>query len=100
MSYRKQFSFILALLLLVTPLMVVRAAGGQLTGVVTDPKGALVTGATVTATAPATNQKFTATTDQQGRYKIEGLPAGVYVVTITAAGFGEARREGVAIAEN
>lgn len=100
MSYRKQFSFILALLLLVTPLMAVRAAGGQLTGVVTDPKGALVQGATVTATAPATNQKFTATTDQQGRYKIEGLPAGVYVVTITAKGFGDVTRESVAIADN
>lgn len=100
MSYRKQFSIILALLLLVTPLMIVRAAGGQLTGVVTDPKGALVQGATVTATAPATNQKFTATTDQQGRYKIEGLPAGVYVVTISAPGFKEVQREGVAIVEN
>jgi Carboxypeptidase regulatory-like domain/Peptidase family M1 domain len=100
MSYRKPFSIILVLLLLATPLMIVRAAGGQLTGTVTDPKGALVPGATVTATAPATNQKFTATTDQQGRYKIEGLPAGVYVVTIVAKGFSEARRDAVTIADN
>ncbi|HEX8921248.1 MAG TPA: carboxypeptidase-like regulatory domain-containing protein, partial [Pyrinomonadaceae bacterium] len=100
MSYRKQFSLILALLLLVTPLIIVSAAGGQLAGTVTDPKGALVAGATVTATATATNQKFTATTDQQGRYKLESLPAGVYVVTISAKGFTDVTREGVSVAEN
>jgi hypothetical protein len=100
MSYRKKFSIILALSLLVTPLLAALAAGGGLAGTVTDPKGALVSGASVTATAPATNQKFTATTDQQGRYKLEGLPAGVYVVTVTAKGFSEARREGIAVADN
>lgn len=100
MTYRKQFPIILALALLLMPLMNALAAGGQLSGTVTDPKGALVAGATVTVTAPATNQKFTARTDQQGRYKVEGLPAGVYVVTVSATGFGEVRREGVAIADN
>jgi Carboxypeptidase regulatory-like domain/Peptidase family M1 domain len=100
MTYRKQFPIILALVLLLTPLISVRAAGGVLSGTVTDPKGALVSGATVTVTAPATNQKFTAKTDQQGRYKVEGLPAGVYVVTVSAAGFGDASREGVAITDN
>lgn len=100
MTYRKQFPIILVLLLLLTPLMNVLAAGGGLSGTVTDPKGALVAGATVTVTAPATNQKFTAKTDQQGRYKVEGLPAGVYVVTVTAKGFGVAMREGVAVVDN
>ncbi|HKR01502.1 MAG TPA: carboxypeptidase regulatory-like domain-containing protein [Pyrinomonadaceae bacterium] len=100
MTYRKSSSIILALLLLVTPLMMARAAGGSLSGTVSDPKGALVTGAVVTVTAPATNQKFTATTDQQGRYKIEGLPAGVYTVTIRAKGFSDQTREGVAVADN
>jgi hypothetical protein len=100
MINRKQFPLILALLLLFTPLMIVRAAGGQLTGVVTDPKGALVVGATVTATASTSNQQFTAKTDPQGRYKIEGLPAGVYVVTITAKGFSDTLREGVTVIDN
>jgi hypothetical protein len=100
MTYRKQFPIMLALVLLLTPLMTAQAAGGQLSGTVTDPKGALVAGATVTVTAPATNQKFTAKTDQQGRYKVEGLPAGVYVVTISATGFGEVRREGIAVTDN
>ncbi|MBA2734418.1 MAG: carboxypeptidase regulatory-like domain-containing protein [Acidobacteria bacterium] len=100
MTYRKQFSIILALLLLVTPLMSVRAAGGQLNGTITDPKGALVAGALVTVTAAATNQKFTATTDRQGRYKVEGLPAGVYLVTVMAKGFSVAVREGIAVVDS
>lgn len=100
MNYRKRFSIILALLLVITPLMIARAAGGSLAGTVTDPKGAVVVGATVIMTAPATGQKFTAVTDQQGRYKIEGLPPGVYTVSITAKGFRDKAHDGVAITDN
>jgi len=99
MSYRKQFSITLLLLLLFMPLLSAHAAGGSIAGAVTDPKGALIAGATVTVTAPATGQKFTATTDQQGRYKVEGLPAGVYVVTVSAKGFANVQREGVTVAD-
>lgn len=100
MSYRKQFPIVLALVLLLTLQLQAQAAGGSLSGAVTDPKGALVAGATVTVTSPTTNQKFTAMTDSQGRYKVEGLPAGVYVVTVAAKGFAEVRREGVTVAGN
>jgi hypothetical protein len=100
MSYRKQFPLILALLFLFMPLMSASAAGGSLAGTVTDPKGALVAGATVTVASTITDQKFTATTDQQGRYKVEGLPPGVYVVTISAKGFSDVKREGVAVTDN
>jgi hypothetical protein len=99
MSYRKQFSITLVLLLIFMSLLSAHAAGGSIAGAVTDPKGALVAGATVTVTAPVTGQKFTATTDQQGRYKVEGLPAGVYVVTISAKGFSNVQREGVTVAD-
>jgi Carboxypeptidase regulatory-like domain/Peptidase family M1 domain len=103
MLYQKRVPLILALLLvaLAAPFVMARAvaAGGSLSGSVTDPKGALVVGASVTVTAQATNQKFTATTDQQGRYKLENLPAGSYVVTVTAKGFALAKRENVNVTE-
>jgi hypothetical protein len=66
---------------------------------VTDPKGAVIVGASVTAVAPDSKQKYTATTDTQGRYKIENLTPGVYLVTVSAPGFSEARREAVTINE-
>ena len=100
MSFRRKFPILLILLSLALPFVIARAAGGSLSGTVTDPKGAVVSGAIVTVTNPATNQKSTATTDQQGRYKVEGLAAGVYVVTISATGFSEVQRSGVTIADD
>ncbi|HEY9285784.1 MAG TPA: carboxypeptidase regulatory-like domain-containing protein [Pyrinomonadaceae bacterium] len=76
-----------------------QAAGGQVAGTVTDPKGALVVGAAVALLDPVSNQTFTAVTDSQGRYQIAGLPAGSYVLTVSARGFRDARRENVRVEE-
>lgn len=75
------------------------AAGGSVKGSVTDPRGAVVVGAVV-AVLDASGQKLKEVkTDAQGRYTVEGLPAGSYVVVVTAAGFKEARREQVSVAD-
>lgn len=78
----------------------VLAAGGSIAGTVTDPKGALIADAAVAVTDPLSNQSFTAATDKQGRYKIEGLPAGGYVVTVTAKGFADFRKENVNVQDD
>jgi hypothetical protein len=76
-------------------------AGGNLAGTVTDPKGAVVAGAVVTVLDAAGNQAHAPVkTDSQGKFKIEGLPAGTYIVVINAAGFKEARRGEVRIEES
>jgi hypothetical protein len=90
---------LLSLALIELPLAGAQGAGGRIEGKVTDPKGAIVVGATVTVTDPASNQTFTAVTDQQGHYKIEGLPAGTYAVSISAKGFSDVRREDVKVEE-
>ncbi|HXT64874.1 MAG TPA: carboxypeptidase regulatory-like domain-containing protein [Pyrinomonadaceae bacterium] len=76
------------------------AAGGTLTGTVTDPKGATIADAVVSVIDPVSNQTSTAATDSQGKYKLEGLPPGTYAVTVTAKGFRDARRENVKIEED
>src|SRR5713226_3368284 len=88
---------VLSLALLATPLVIVHGAGGRIEGRVTDPKGAVVVGATVTVTDPVTNQNFTAVTDQQGHYKVEGLPTGAYSLVVSAPGFSDARRDEVKV---
>src|SRR5690242_20656206 len=76
------------------------AAGGSITGAVTDPRGAVVVGATVTVYSEAGNQPVaSAKTDAQGRYKIENIPAGTYVVVVEATGFNAARVERQTIEE-
>src|SRR5258706_674668 len=89
----------LCLAFLCSPLISVHGAGGRLEGKITDPKGAAVVGATVTVTDAATNKTFTGQSDKAGRYKIEGLPAGIYSIVVSAPGFSEARPDQVKIEE-
>jgi hypothetical protein len=60
---------------------------GGLTGVVTDPSGAVISGATVTATNLDTGETRSVTTDASGNYKFSLLPLGNYKVTFGASGF-------------
>jgi hypothetical protein len=90
----------LVLTVLSIPFLVAYAAGGRIEGKVTDPKGAAIPNAQVTITNQASKQEFTATTDGQGRYKVEGLPAGIYTVRVVVGGFNEGRRDEVKVADD
>src|SRR5436189_5796731 len=96
---RHQLIVVLFLASAAIPLIAVHGAGGRIEGKVTDPKGAVVVGATVTVTNPVTKQSFTANTDQQGRYKVESLPGGAYSVVVSSPGFTDARRDEVKVVE-
>lgn len=60
---------------------------GAIGGVVTDPSGAVVPGATVTSRNLNTSGTGTATTDGNGRYLIGHLQPGTYSLEISAKGF-------------
>ena len=60
---------------------------GTLVGTVRDPSGAVVPGATVTATQEQTHLTRTAVTDSSGGYTLSTLSPGTYDVKITAKGF-------------
>src|SRR5580698_6287609 len=61
--------------------------GGTIHGLIKDPDGALVPGATVTLT-PATGKAQIATSKNDGTYTIRGMTPGTYTMTVTAPGFG------------
>ncbi|WP_049761961.1 TonB-dependent receptor [Candidatus Korobacter versatilis] len=61
---------------------------GSLRGRVTDPSGAVVQNATVTAST-ADGKQSSAKTNAQGAYEVHGLAPGSYTVTITAKGFAD-----------
>ena len=60
---------------------------GAIRGTVTDPTGAAVAKATITAEAPESGIRRTAESDENGQYALEGLPPATYSVSIKAAGF-------------
>ena len=60
---------------------------GQITGKVTDPNGAVVTGAAVTLSSVETGAQRTATTNDEGVYTITNLQPGTYEVVVEAANF-------------
>lgn len=64
-----------------------RATAADLTGVVRDQSGALLPGATITATNTATNVARSTTSEGDGRYALPALPPGTYRVEITMPGF-------------
>ncbi|MGH9406466.1 MAG: carboxypeptidase regulatory-like domain-containing protein [Terriglobia bacterium] len=60
---------------------------GSITGQVTDPSGAAVPGAKISAQNTATSVKTVAQTNGSGVYAIRFLPSGNYTMTVTANGF-------------
>lgn len=100
MKHTKKLSSLFVLMVLSIPFLVAYAAGGGIEGKITDPKGAAIPAATVTITNQATGQNFRTVTDAQGRYKIEGLPAGTYSVRANVSGFNEGRRDNVKVEDN
>jgi len=66
---------------------VAQTVTGSITGVVTDPSGAVVVGAGVSAQNTATGVTATAQTNGAGVYIIRFLPIGSYTLTVQAKGF-------------
>src|SRR5216684_4371716 len=60
---------------------------GAVAGVVTDPSGAAIAGATITATEKGTGFKRSASTDSSGSYRFSLLPPGDYQLQFVATGF-------------
>src|SRR5450432_496077 len=60
---------------------------GDVTGTVTDPQGAVVSGATVTLTNDVDGHMQTATTNASGLYRFSFLKVGDYKLSVTATGF-------------
>ena len=73
---------------------------GSISGIVTDPTGAVIAGAKVTATATSTNVQQTTVTDAKGFYSFPALNVGSYTVTLAQTGFDQFVEDGVTINAN
>jgi hypothetical protein len=68
---------------------------GTILGTITDPSGAVVRGAKVTALHNATGLVRTETTNDEGEYSIPQLPVGLYTVSVEEPNFKKAQRTNV-----
>lgn len=78
------------------------AQGGgnaAITGTVTDPSGAVVSGAQVTVTQQGTQVKRTVTSNESGHFNVPSLPPATYRVSITASGFKSYSQDFVLLAD-
>jgi hypothetical protein len=87
MSFQVKCCFALVLILALVPAMYAQDVRASISGNVTDPSGAAVVDATVTATNTATNATVVTKTNTSGLYLTPFLAPGAYQLTVEAAGF-------------
>ena len=88
--------FMAAFVFLGTTLVAAQETTGGLQGTVTDPSGAVISGADVTVTSPALLGEKSLTTGASGYYRFANLPPGTYAITASgAAGVARTRSTGV-----
>ena len=86
-------SFVVALALITAaPLLQEEASAqgittGSISGAVADTTGAIISGATITATAKATNITLKTTSSGDGSFSFKDVPIGIYTVVISESGF-------------
>jgi hypothetical protein len=65
-------------------------ATGAIGGTILDPSGAVVPGATITATHETKSEHmFETKSDEEGKFLLRNLPAGLYTVRVDAQGFSQ-----------
>ena len=74
-----------------------QAANATLTGTVTDPHGAVVSGVTITAIQKATGVKRETVTNDAGLYVLSNLAPGDYELSVEAQGFARMSKTGISL---
>jgi hypothetical protein len=70
---------------------------GTVVGVVEDPSGGVIPGASVTIVSPLTNVKRQTASDANGAYRFADLPPGIYDLSVTQPGFATFQRTGIPV---
>ncbi|HUQ49365.1 MAG TPA: carboxypeptidase-like regulatory domain-containing protein, partial [Terriglobales bacterium] len=80
------FAAIFGVLLLLSTSVLAQTTLGRISGVVTDPTGAVVPNAKITATNEETKQSTSTTSSSSGSFAFPQLPVGFYNIKIEAGG--------------
>jgi hypothetical protein len=88
---------LVAFLTLATAALHAQVVGGNITGTVTDPSGALIANAQVVVRNEDTGAQRSLVTGKEGRFAAPAISVGRYTLTVDAPNFGRYKRSGVAL---
>ena len=97
MVFSRKFPAALALLCAAAINLPAQSIYATLTGVVSDPSGALVVQATVQLRNEGSGSLRETVTNSQGYYTFASVPVGTYELTVEATGFETYKETGVAL---
>jgi Carboxypeptidase regulatory-like domain len=89
--------FLLPLIFVLACVGAFAQANSELTGIITDQSGAVVAGATILLTDPATGYTKTSESGATGLYDINGLNPAIYSLKVTAKGFQSYAQTGLVV---
>ncbi|MBE0656352.1 MAG: carboxypeptidase regulatory-like domain-containing protein, partial [Bryobacteraceae bacterium] len=93
------FALVLAAVLISAPASA-QVLYGSIVGTVEDPTGAVVPGATITISNPATGLTRETKADEQGRYTVPNILPGSYELKVASQGFRTSTRTGIDVSIN
>ena len=70
---------------------------GEIDGLVRDPSGAVIAGASIEAVETSTQLKYSTTTNTAGEFLLAQLPVGAYTLTVSSSGFKQVVQSGVSV---
>src|SRR5580704_14573204 len=91
------FSFGLTLIFGPTMLVQAQYTTARLSGIVTDPSGAVVAGATITVQDVGTEYTQTTKSTSVGQYLFPSLPVGNYQITVSVTGYTQYVQKGIVL---
>ena len=80
------------------PLVLAQTRNATLHGVVTDPTGAVILGASISIITPDGKTIASILTDAAGAYQTRSMPPGTYIIVISAHGFAASSSKAVTLA--
>src|SRR5262252_3282003 len=100
MKYMNKSLMLAVTLLLFAASALAQTSRGTVSGIVSDPTGAVVTGATITLTNDQTGVSRTTNTNGEGLYRFEAVDPGSYSLKIAASGFGNVNKTNIVVSAN
>src|ERR1700677_4602099 len=87
------FCLFVFLISAISPPLRAQSNAGSINGVITDPSGAVIPGATVTIQNPVSQYTRNTTTDSAGHYSFPNLPFNSYHLSVKASGFASSAQD-------